>query len=55
MDLHVDVVRKPKEAPKIIDREKLEAITIERLISPRLQTKALEVSQNLLEQMKRDG
>ncbi len=54
VDLHVDVVRKPKAPPKIIDREKLKAITIARLISPRLQTKALEVSQNLLDQMNRD-
>ena len=52
VDLHVDVVRRAKEAPKIIDQEKLEWITGKGLISPRLQKKAMEVAQHLLEQLR---
>ncbi len=51
VDLHVDVVRRGKEAPRIIDQEKLESIAREGLISPRLQQKALELSKCLLDQM----
>jgi len=51
VDLHVDVVRRGKEAPKIIDQEKLESITRNGLISPRLQEKAIEVSYYLLDQL----
>ncbi len=53
VDLHIDVVRKPKEAPKIIDEERLEATTQRGVISRKLQAKALEVSRDLLGQMKR--
>lgn len=51
VDLHVDVVRRGKEAPKIIDQEKLESITRKGLISHRLQKKAIEVSRHLLDQL----
>ncbi|NIQ38774.1 MAG: DUF402 domain-containing protein [Proteobacteria bacterium] len=52
VDLHVDVVRKGKDAPKIIDQEELESITTNGLISDGLKEKALEVSHQLLEQMR---
>ncbi len=52
VDLHVDVVKRGNEAPKIIDQEKLQSITRKGLISPRLQKKALEVSRQLFEQLR---
>ena len=51
VDLHVDVVRRGREGPRIIDQEKLESITRKGLISPRLQKKAIEISRHLLDQL----
>jgi hypothetical protein len=52
VDLYVDVVRRGKDAPKIIDKEELESITRNGFISDDLKEKALEVSHQLLEQMR---
>jgi len=51
VDLHVDVVKRGQGEPRIIDREDLAAITRKRLISSRLEGKALEVSRRLLEEL----
>lgn len=55
VDLHVDVVRRGEEAPRIIDQEELESITRKGLISHRLQRKAMEVSRHLLEELRGSG
>jgi hypothetical protein len=51
VDLHVDVVRRAKELPGVIDQSKLESITRKGLISTRLQHEALDVAGRLLKQM----
>ena len=53
VDLHVDVLRRRGEPPRIIDQSKLESSTRKGLISPRLQHKALDVASRLLKQMAR--
>jgi hypothetical protein len=52
VDLHVDVVRRGKGAPRIIDQERLGFITRHGFISTRLQEKALGVSWCLLNQLR---
>jgi hypothetical protein len=48
VDLHVDVVKRKGETPRIIDEDQLESITKEGFISPRLREKATNVSRKLL-------
>jgi hypothetical protein len=51
VDLHVDVVRRKDEPPRIIDHKELESVTLEGFISPRLQHEALEVARRLVNQI----
>jgi hypothetical protein len=51
VDLHVDVVRRTKEAPRAIDRKKLESLTRKGLISSRCRKKAMEVADHLLQEL----
>lgn len=48
MDLEVDVIRRAGEAPFLIDREKLGILAQQGCISEALETKALQVAENLL-------
>jgi hypothetical protein len=51
VDLHVDVVRRMKEAPRIIDEHELKSITDRGLISKRLREKAIEVCHHLVDRL----
>ena len=50
VDLHVDVIKRVNEPPRIIDTERLESAVAKGLISPRLRRKALEVAQRLADE-----
>ncbi|MEM1619334.1 MAG: DUF402 domain-containing protein [Fervidicoccaceae archaeon] len=45
LDLQIDVVKRPGEAPDVIDREKLEEAASRGLLGERLRARALEVSE----------
>jgi hypothetical protein len=51
VDLHVDVVKRAGDAPKLIDQEKLESIARKGLISPGLQQRALDVAYQIMKHL----
>ena len=51
LDLEVDVIRRPGEAPFIVDREELAILAKDGLVGPGLEKKALQVAEGLLKRM----
>jgi len=54
VDLHVDVIKRVNEPPRIIDTERLQSAVAKGLISPRLCRKAMEVAHCLMDELGSD-
>jgi hypothetical protein len=52
VDLEVDVVRRAGEDPFVVDRDKLQQITVEGFISPALEERAVEAAGQMLDLLK---